>query len=386
MFPAARNCSPTARSVLAFFLSCALVNASDDIVLLQLRATVEAGSPASILAKPNEIRFPVAAANNSIQSQGSLAGEEGTGLPPILSRNVSVELAAKEAAHNFLGTPARTLIVDGCSGSSYMMALSWRLMRAHGEFPWPLGEGGSHKEDLIHKMFHVLSPAEKKSMRQLDMTSALEMAMIAVSNRTNSSIFFKTNTRIEGWLPFFSARAKFMKRNGVKSALIFRRNLLDWNVCRVRDCFDGGFCGWPVDEEGNPDQSCFSRRKDSSIVTKAHLKPKELASKMKQDFALRAQTLKEFKRRGLVTDAVYTEDLLKFEHGSHGLDVSIATWRKVLVAWGLQPDPAIIEKLLISEPLAGRLLNPPAHSESIANIEEVVQELRMSDLGRYLRL
>eukprot|EP00448_Togula_jolla_P022388 CAMPEP_0170590826 /NCGR_PEP_ID=MMETSP0224-20130122/12076_1 /TAXON_ID=285029 /ORGANISM="Togula jolla, Strain CCCM 725" /LENGTH=386 /DNA_ID=CAMNT_0010914647 /DNA_START=55 /DNA_END=1215 /DNA_ORIENTATION=+ len=386
MFPAARNCSPTARSVLAFFLSCALVNASDDIVLLQLRATVEAGSPASILAKPNEIRFPVAAANNSIQSQGSLAGEEGTGLPPILSRNVSVELAAKEAAHNFLGTPARTLIVDGCSGSSYMMALSWRLMRAHGEFPWPLGEGGSHKEDLIHKMFHVLSPAEKKSMRQLDMTSALEMAMIAVSNRTNSSIFFKTNTRIEGWLPFFSARAKFMKRNGVKSALIFRRNLLDWNVCRVRDCFDEGHNGIPVDKNGKRDRTCFMRRW-SRRVTRARLNPEQIAKKLVEDAKERAETLELLRKEGLADEVIYSEDLMSFERGSRGFMKSIKSWTKVLSKLGIQPSRAIIADVLAKEPTAGKLPeHEQPHSEVIDNLEEVAPLLVENGLGHYLRI
>mmetsp|Transcript_67912 Transcript_67912/g.147929 ORF Transcript_67912/g.147929 Transcript_67912/m.147929 type:complete len:375 (-) Transcript_67912:109-1233(-) len=369
----------------ACLLAFTLTIASEGAVLIQLQAAVQGGEARSNASAEGESRPMAGAASDSLPMRARPVSKKGEAAPFAQAMEKAIEVLQSDAS-GFNGTTARNLIIDGCSGSSYLMGLSFRLMQAHGELLWPVGEGGSHKPDLMKKMFQLVSPEEKEVMEGADLTSALRMAMHAANGRRNHTLLFKTNSRFEGWEPSFQSRLFFLKKNRVKSVFVLRRNLLDWNICRVRDCFDGGFCGWPVDEEGNPDQSCFSRRKDSSIVTKAHLKPKELASKMKQDFALRAQTLKEFKRRGLVTDAVYTEDLLKFEHGSHGLDVSIATWRKVLVAWGLQPDPAIIEKLLISEPLAGRLLNPPAHSESIANIEEVVQELRMSDLGRYLRL
>jgi len=280
--------------------------------------------------------------------------------------------------------PARTLVVDGCSGSSYMMVLSQRLMAAHGVMVHAVGEGGSHKADLVRKMASIFNNSEKREIEDLDMTESLKLALEA-ARRNNETMFFKTNTELAKWDPTWYRKGAFFRNNGVKSALVFRRNILDWNVCRVRDCFDNGNRGYPVDENGELNQACFARRDDPNLTTYAYMRTERLVAKMQQDEVDRNETLRKLSDLGLVTEAVYSEDLLSFERRSHGLDLSTQGWKKILESWGINASWAIIQKVLANEPLVGKLPEPGPHSQVIWNIEKVSQKLRENGLAKYLR-
>mmetsp|Transcript_70491 Transcript_70491/g.153097 ORF Transcript_70491/g.153097 Transcript_70491/m.153097 type:complete len:369 (+) Transcript_70491:86-1192(+) len=279
---------------------------------------------------------------------------------------------------------ARTLIVDGCSGSSYMMGLAGKLMEGHGLSLHPVGEGGSHKSDLMKKMAGYLSDEELKRMEKLDMTAALKLSLRRVAAR-NQSMFFKVNSELKRWDPDFELMATLFQWQGVKAALVFRENLLDWNLCRVRDCFDGGARGYPVDKNGNRDAACFGRRSDPSRPTWALLKPQSLVTKMKLDAMDRAETFKRLHEKKLVWEEIYSEDLLSFERSAVGYKPSILAWRKLLKSWGLEPQNEIIRKVLEAEPLAGKLPEPGPHSQVIWNFDEVASELRKEGLEHYLR-
>jgi len=283
-------------------------------------------------------------------------------------------------------TQARTLIVDGCSGSAYLMGLSRRLLSAHGIRSHAVGKGGSNKEELSRRMKGYLSRAEQEEIEELDMSdvsSALRISMSA-SQRHAESLLFETRARLESWEPSFEAMSSLFKRN-VKCALVLRRNLLDWNICRVRDCLEADRIGVPVDAQGDRNEACLSRRIDPSKSTWALLEPKALVQKMSEDARERARLVKQLGEAELVREVLYTEDLLSFEQSSGGLGLSTESWMRLLKSWGLEPSKGIVEGVLSSEPLHGKLPEPSPHSQLIHNVEEVGSVLREHGLENYLR-
>jgi len=312
----------------------------------------------------------------------------GRGSPRIEEEEEADELtvSALPDVQNLTDLTPRTLIIDGCSGSTYILGLSRRLMAAHGVSVHPLGEGGYHKEALLQNIGFYATDAERKELESLDTTGALALSM-EIMGRRGQPLLFKMNEKPDEWEPSFEEVSSFLKKSAVRAVHVVRQNLLDWNICRVRDCFDGGALGHPVGTEGNESKLCFDRRAKPSIHTFAQLKPRVLVTRLQHDRARRARTAKLLKKAGLVKEKMYAEDLLGFEHISSGLDGSVEAWSKVLKLWGVEPKAESIRNVLSNEPMAAKLPDPGPHSEVVYNIGEVTRILeRHSDLAPYLRL
>jgi len=278
----------------------------------------------------------------------------------------------------------RTLIIDGCSGSSYLVTLSSKLLKAHGVSAHPVGDAGSHKEAIRHNLKFYSTEEEIKAISDAKIIDALGIANDIV-NKRGEALLFKTNIKLNMWEPSFEEFSAYLKSN-VKSALVLRHNLLDWNICRVRDCFDKGHQGRPVNKKGEPHEACLKRRHDPSIESLAYIFAHKMGRKIKNDAVTRDETVQQLKEAGLVTEVVHSEDLLDFEHeDASGLDNSIKAWAMVLEAWAVEPDEEIIKSVLEKEELAGKLPQPGPHSEVIFNFENVSKVLGKHGMAHYLR-
>jgi len=364
----------------ALCLACIVAcGAAEDVVLLQVHAGVQTGDASSKISPHVGIPALQAMADDPVYDRWSHSDHQPTRLSDATSLGF-----VPENPLTLVDAPARTLIVDGCSGSTYMLSLSQRLLVAHGVSVHAVGEGGCHKEDLIKHIPKYLTDAEKEKIKDLDLTQSLKLAVEAVQ-RNNETLFFKTNTQLQSWDPSFQVMGTFFKDTGIKAALVFRNNILDWNVCRIRDCFAGRALGHPVNENGVEDKACFERREDPTLSTWALVNPEKMVSEIKQTEIDRVETLKKLRELGLVTEELYSEDLLSFELSSEGLGRSVKGWKKILSSWGIAASTKIIEEVLTQEPLTGKLPQPGPHSDVIYNIDEVESELRKNGLEHYLR-
>eukprot|EP00448_Togula_jolla_P013024 CAMPEP_0170598256 /NCGR_PEP_ID=MMETSP0224-20130122/16147_1 /TAXON_ID=285029 /ORGANISM="Togula jolla, Strain CCCM 725" /LENGTH=382 /DNA_ID=CAMNT_0010922789 /DNA_START=70 /DNA_END=1216 /DNA_ORIENTATION=+ len=262
--------------------------------------------------------------------------------------------------------PSRAVIMEGCSGSSFMLALSGRMLRAHGVPIHSVGEGGSHRDSLLKKTARYASATEKELMNASSTPVALRIAIDA-AKRHGQELFFKTNPKIKGWEPSFQEMSSFLKDN-VMSVLVLRRNLLDWNICRVRDCFDGGAQGHPVTPDGKEDKACISRRKSSNITTMALVKSHKMVKKVEKDVIFRTEMVWKLIEEGVVKEPFYIEDLLSFERASADFDTCIGVWADVMRSWGVKPDLQKIRRVLKKTPTAGKLPDPASHSQVVYNI------------------
>jgi len=281
-------------------------------------------------------------------------------------------------------TKARTLMAEDCSHSSYLLTLSQRLLAAHGVRLHALGKAGSEKATVPRRVGLEAPQAESLQIETLSMTGVFEVAE-QLAQAKGESLFFESRFNMTTWDPSYPVTSAFFKSAAVRSVAVIRRNILDWNICRVRNCLDGWLPGVAVDAQGKEEAACELRRTRPSTPIFAKMNPEELAAKLQDDIRQRAEIAERLLRDGLIDEVFYAEDLLSFVRHSEGLGLSIRTWYRALKYWGISPCNAVIADTLRAEVMVGEMPDPGPHSQIIYNIKDVALQLRRHGLQRYLR-
>jgi hypothetical protein len=121
---------------------------------------------------------------------------------------------------------------------------------------------------------------------------------------------------------------------------------------------------------GTKSDLCFARRKHPETPIQARINVNTLSA------SLMAATFSD-KWLAESPPAFTTEELMLFEtnstHAQANLERSAVAWGKVMRAWGVTPNPNVIEAVL--RPDWGKRSPPAAHSQTIFNARKVYDAL-----------
>jgi len=161
-----------------------------------------------------------------------------------------------------------------------------------------------------------------------------------------------------------------------------RANLLDYLICKVKDCCSLGCAdedeGHAVDSHGKKraGAECFNRREAglTDADYKVKLNIKTLRSHLQSDWLEKQSRILEKEFGPALT--VTLEDLFEFEFsdGSWALEKSFDAWSKALSALNVPPRREIILEYLKGIPKRKR----HSHREELFNFDEVQAELEDS--------
>jgi len=294
----------------------------------------------------------------------------------------------------------RVLVVNGCSGSTFVMKVARRLFLAHGltVYGWE---------------YELLNPAKnpffnRSAVQKHGTSAATARALEAIhddATRRRSVLLFNG---APGYLS--EAVAAVLRKRDARLVHAWRRNVLDTLVCEVRDCFAhttptgkrapgaADALGWPVDARtGARSSACFeqrrSKRANSTAATtaaavmgptKAHLNVSSLVGLLPLDSPSRVASFLRSRRLATAV-SLSTEELSDFslaapsrEEAQVHLRRSAAAWERALTAWGVPTNAEQLSRLLAAE--RDRLQATPhvvtPHAQTIANMAEVTETLR----------
>jgi hypothetical protein len=214
--------------------------------------------------------------------------------------------------------------------------------------------------------------------------------MAKAAMKRNTSVLYKFSP----WR--YGPAEKGLRDINPRVVKMYRRNMLDLYVCKIRDCVDKGFQkshqkkrSYPIDvSTGEETDLCFKRRKKKDVTVKAFINVETLAARFQ---VLNEKDLKnDAKAREIFewnSEAVANEDLFRFENSNStdALDLSLQSWIEVFHAWGITPDVPLLRQYIVEHPDHGtRPLRP--HTESVYNAEEVKNALETRpELKEYLQ-
>lgn len=307
----------------------------------------------------------------------------------------------------------RLLVSRGCSGSSAMMVLARSLLRYHGipvpkagmrrivgnKPAQPLGSG--LPAELLNRHTNwFLDEAHD------DLGKAMLLAAEYIA-KTNQTLFFKgmlqtlqgTGADGDEWA---SLKHVFKKLN-MYAVIGTRENMLDEVICQVKDCFQT-VSGFPVDQNGQESDLCFSRRgapvnpisqlKQTEVSTaesttfnkiyKAKLHPGNLINRIEYEYGLVDIVRKNLESIGLSPAIVAEEDLLGFQAPVHGaFDKAVTAWSVFLESLGVTPETRIVRSLL--RRYRNTHPKPPNHVDVIFNFDAVRAALNNTKYANLLR-
>jgi len=277
-------------------------------------------------------------------------------------------------ADTFQARP-RIIVMDDCSGSTFVQSVTRDLLSIHGLVG--SGEGFGIVKPHKNRLF-VQNPA-------LGLGAALhEMATGAAERGT--TLTFKMGTK------FLTAQLDVvtnMTSLGAYAVHVWRSNVLDELVCKVRDCFKDRL-GYPVNAKGKKSKLCFDRRAASAEATMAVMdvpKTVRLINKTMRVHSSVADELTAFGFKAPLTVAF--EDLAAFQYTSPAppsapnerpcdFDCSVAAWERVLSSLGVEADDDAV-RLYLEDRGARSRDPPPPHSDTIYNADDVKEA--MDDAG-----
>lgn len=296
-------------------------------------------------------------------------------------------------------TPSRprVLVVNGCSGSTFVMKVARRLFLAHGlqVYGWE---------------YELLNPTKnpffnRSAVQKHGTTAATARALEAVHEDAQLRRSVLLFNGAPGYLS--EAVASVLRRREALLVHAWRRNVLDTLVCEVRDCFahttptgkragTADTLGWPVDaRSGARSPACFEQRRSKRAnstgastaatgPTKARLNVSSLISLLPLDSPARVANFLR-SRRLAAPVSLSTEELSDFslaapsrEEAQARLRRSATAWERALSAWGVPTKTEQLVRLLAAE--RDRLQTTPRvvtpHAQTIANVAEVAGTLR----------
>eukprot|EP00448_Togula_jolla_P011616 CAMPEP_0170607326 /NCGR_PEP_ID=MMETSP0224-20130122/20992_1 /TAXON_ID=285029 /ORGANISM="Togula jolla, Strain CCCM 725" /LENGTH=336 /DNA_ID=CAMNT_0010932479 /DNA_START=19 /DNA_END=1029 /DNA_ORIENTATION=- len=171
-----------------------------------------------------------------------------------------------------------------------------------------------------------------------------------------------------------------------RTVIVHRQNPLDIVTCEIRDCFknyQGIPEGYPVDEKGQKDETCFARRNETgeSAKTKAYIDLEHLPEFLRtaeQYPTKMKEALEELGFKG--RRVVYYEDLVSHEYSVANLGRSSSAWKRFLSSLGLKAEQKDIENVLRKD--VGKFPPPGPHSEVIYNLPGVKELLASEAMSR----
>jgi hypothetical protein len=301
---------------------------------------------------------------------------------PVLG-SAKVESNADEPSPLFLGEIAR-----GCSMSSATRNFGVELLRLHGYNKINEFEREGFNSEILTKRKNVWYEETR------DMNQALQL-MAKEAGEVNTTVVVK-------YVPWNLDGAKEGIRS-IKQKVVFlhRHNLLDYYICRIRDCMeidsrvfgDESNHSYPVDAStGEETDLCFGRRHQTNVTVKAFLEVDDLTELFPFMINEYNHDLETISRvfKAITFEIVATDDLFAFEYdkSTESLELSLQSWVKVLDSWGVTPDVPLLRKYLRKHfRHNSRRLQPTA--EKVYNAEEVKKALEtrpeLKEYRRYWR-
>eukprot|EP00040_Diaphanoeca_grandis_P006194 m.36331 g.36331 ORF g.36331 m.36331 type:complete len:323 (-) comp17336_c0_seq1:515-1483(-) len=241
----------------------------------------------------------------------------------------------------------------GCSMSTAVDHLALQLLCAHG-IRTQVGTNGK---------FDMLKPSVKGEPNPLynpeNGDRAAELMIVAAMERARSrgaTLFFKVNPGMRD-----DANRPGLVRAAPLTVVLFRQNVLDVAVCRIRDCFGTKATpghpfispGEPVFANGTSAELCFSRRRKHDHPTFAKFNMDRIVQTLEFPMNVYEQQVLEAKKWALNKDllSVSTESLLAFEFSNTtvAMEHSIQAWSSVLEAWTITPNLTTIREIFTSQ-------------------------------------
>jgi len=260
----------------------------------------------------------------------------------------------------------RILITQDCSGSTFVQHTAIELLRAHGLNIYFTGT------------YESLKP-QKNVLYQKSPKKGMADAMATYASRAQKSggvlVFKAEPNKLENDPSIASAMVKY----SAHAAHVYRSNVLDQAICKVRDCFPQHF-GVAVDQFGSPSSACFKRRSDGKVIEKAHLKAEQLVQFVNETMQRQIHLPAEILAWGFPrTESVAYEDLAAFQYGatdynSCDLACSLRAWCRLLMSWDVAVDSGVVESYLLNVVKTETVHKPPGrHIETIDNLHEVYE-------------
>jgi len=264
----------------------------------------------------------------------------------------------------------RMLVMNGCSGSTFVVHLGMILMQLHGARIETYGDAesmSSKKNPFYEQTGH-------------DLTKAMDMSA-AEAQKNNKTYILKgmLKTGDEQLLEWRQSVAS-LKKFQAYAIHGYRANFLDKMACQIKDCFATKRMGYPV-MDGERSNLCFERRSstlggaDSAEKYQAHFNIENLEESLNQmDHDYKWERMAML-RTGFTVHQLTTEDLSDFEsdNSDEAWERGIKAWSDYLRYWGVQPQRDIIVGRIESlrSGRAGK-----TQGLQIENMQEVRQKLK----------
>jgi hypothetical protein len=272
----------------------------------------------------------------------------------------------------------RIILVDGCSGSSFLTVLAGKLLELHavplynpdGQGKPVFSEQHSYIPFLrtIDSSFDGFSEGREGSSTEQEKVFATNSALAKKQQRSYAIKL----------IPSFGAprHDQIVANTGALFVQVWRNNMLDMAICEIRDGIhfeEIPDMGVQVDSSGN--QTCDPKVKGAESCFQKHRHAPEgqaVLAKINIPNLLRSFQTKEELRAGqqvVSEDATFSiEDLYEYEwNGEAGLKTSVPAWGRLLKAWGVSPNMKAIRDHLASEKPYPR----PPQSDTLWNVRKV---------------
>eukprot|EP00448_Togula_jolla_P007500 CAMPEP_0170607318 /NCGR_PEP_ID=MMETSP0224-20130122/20988_1 /TAXON_ID=285029 /ORGANISM="Togula jolla, Strain CCCM 725" /LENGTH=340 /DNA_ID=CAMNT_0010932471 /DNA_START=1 /DNA_END=1023 /DNA_ORIENTATION=- len=271
-----------------------------------------------------------------------------------------------------VGLPPMMIVQRACTGSSVVMRMARRLLTELGVSLYPLPTKEILRKDMPEKnpwftQGGDLAEAMRRGVEEAQQASQTLLFGITQMSSTTDSV---EQSNLNAALAALHTR----------SVIVHRNNTLDTAVCEVRDCFNStrdAPRGYPVNERGEEDTSCFQRRHDSSVTTMAFLDTDDLLRNLELKEQYPKQTQESLIELGIGGhEIVFYEDLVSHEYSAGNLRKSTFAWLRLLSSLGIQAGWNEVMASLSQD--VGTYHSPLNHSSTIFNVQEVAETLRNS--------
>eukprot|EP00448_Togula_jolla_P001295 CAMPEP_0170594036 /NCGR_PEP_ID=MMETSP0224-20130122/13779_1 /TAXON_ID=285029 /ORGANISM="Togula jolla, Strain CCCM 725" /LENGTH=325 /DNA_ID=CAMNT_0010918053 /DNA_START=87 /DNA_END=1064 /DNA_ORIENTATION=- len=264
--------------------------------------------------------------------------------------------------------PPMLILQRGCTGSSVVIRMTKDLLADLGVAVFPLSKKEIVRTGQPYKNPWWSPDGDLGDAMRKGVKEASDAGQVLVFNAFKLKSWTKDREEL--------ALNKALLDMDTRTVIVHRRNPLDILTCEIRDCFvsvHGVPRGYPVDEKGQRDDTCFDRRQTGAKV-KAYVNLNHLQENLDDSSAypeIMKNSLRDLGLKG--RRIVYYEDLVSHEYSADNLDSSAAAWRQLLSSLGVSVDIEDIKDKL--KKAVGTYPPPEPHSELIYNIEGVEQLL-----------
>jgi len=296
----------------------------------------------------------------------ALLTQTATGLTVARNGTSPVEVSW-DHDHNASTIPPMLILQRGCTGSSAVIRMAKSLLADLGVPVYPIKKKeiariGHPSKNPWYTPGGSLADAMRRGVQE-----ASEAGQVLVFNAFTLKSWTKNKAE--------QSLNKAMLDMDTRTVIVHRRNPLDILTCEIRDCFQsihGVPRGYPVNEKGEKDQTCFHRRfEDGNMVrTKAFIDVEHLPENLRtaQNYPrVMQKSVRELGFKG--GSIVYFEDLVSHEYSRGNLLRSCRAWQELLSSLGVEADLWDIYHVLKKD--VGTYPPPKPHSEAIFNLEQV---------------